>query len=91
VPHPDYFLKSFMKKTATSLALHDLLADLPEGITEIMCHPGFADPELVSSSVYNLQRESELAILTEPEVLSSVEEKNIELVNFGILKNVQVK
>jgi chitin disaccharide deacetylase len=88
VPHPDYFLKSFYGENATSLALHDLLSDLPEGVTEIMCHPGFVDRELVSSSVYNLQREGELAILTEPEVLSSVKQKNIELVNFGVLKNV---
>lgn len=83
--HPDNFLKSFYDENATHAALLDLLINLPDGITEIMCHPGYADKELMNSSIYHHQRESELSILTNSDILDFVKKSKIELINFGDL------
>lgn len=85
IPHPDYFIKSFYGENATREELHNLLANLPEGTTEIMCHPGYVDFELITSSVYHLQREKELGILTDQGIRKFIKEKRIELVNAEVL------
>lgn len=43
------------------------LQDLPPGVTELMCHPGYADAALAASS-YRTQREVELRALCDPRV-----------------------
>jgi len=83
--HPDRFLKSFYGDDATQAALLDLLADLPGGTTELMCHPGYADEELLRSSTYHRQRENEFSILTGNCVLELVKTRNIKLIHFGDL------
>jgi predicted glycoside hydrolase/deacetylase ChbG (UPF0249 family) len=85
VQHPDRFRQSFYGENATQIALHNLLADLPEGTTEIMCHPGYCDGELSRSSSYIIQRNTELFILTAPAILDFVKEMKIELINYGAL------
>jgi chitin disaccharide deacetylase len=82
---PDHLITSFYGEGATCSGLVDLLENLPNGTTEIMCHPGYADEGLMNSSDYQQQRESELSILTDHEVMECVKEKNIELINFGDL------
>jgi predicted glycoside hydrolase/deacetylase ChbG (UPF0249 family) len=49
-----------------------------------MCHPGYVDPELATST-YRQERETELAVLTHPDVEERVADLGIELVTFGIL------
>jgi chitin disaccharide deacetylase len=83
--HPDHFLKSFYGENSTRAALLELLENLPNGTTEIMCHPGYVDAELMSGSVYHHQREGELSILTSSDVLEFVKKRKIELINFGDL------
>lgn len=83
--HPDHFIKSFYDENATQAALSDLLQFLPDGITEIMCHPGYADAELMNSSIYHRQRENELSILTHSGILFFIKERKIELINFADL------
>ena len=83
--HPEHFIKSFYGENATRAVLLDLLLNLPNGTTEIMCHPGYADEALMGSSTYHNQREAELSIFTDVEVLELVKARNIELINFGDL------
>lgn len=52
---------------------------------EIMCHPGYADPELLSGSAYARQRQGELEILTDPAVRAAIEQRDIQLVSFANL------
>ena len=59
-----------------------ILTTLPDGITEIMCHPGYVDDALASSS-YQESRESEIACLTHAATLECVKAENIQLITFG--------
>ena len=60
-----------------------LLARLPEGTTELMCHPGYADADLLRTDT-RLQdsRQTELQILTDQEVRKSIATLGIRLINY---------
>jgi len=61
-----------------------LAASLPEGSTELMCHPGHLDDALRNAPTrLKESRERELAALTAPEVREALERHSIELVNFA--------
>jgi chitin disaccharide deacetylase len=85
IPSPDYFFKSFYDESCTLEYLLDALANLPEGTTEWMCHPGYADSELLNCSTYAVQRQNELALLTDEKVRKFVDNNSIELIPFGSL------
>jgi hypothetical protein len=80
---PDGFIDNFYDEDATQENLFSILAGLPDGTFELMCHPGYLSPELIANSIYNAQRERELNILTSPEVLQLVRERGIELISFA--------
>jgi predicted glycoside hydrolase/deacetylase ChbG (UPF0249 family) len=83
--YPACFISSFFGWKALRLdSLLSLLATLPEGVSELMCHPGHDDPPLAGSS-YRREREAELQLLTHPAVQEQVAELGIELVTFGVL------
>lgn len=83
--HPDHFIGTFFGRQALTVDyLFGLLKALPEGVSELMCHPGYDDPTLASSS-YRTERELELALLTRSAVRRRVAELGIELVTFGVL------
>jgi predicted glycoside hydrolase/deacetylase ChbG (UPF0249 family) len=50
------------------------------GVTELGCHPGRVTGDLVSS--YSLEREVELATLTDPDVRTRIEELGVTLVSY---------
>jgi len=79
IPHPDYFYASFFGKYAVLDHLIKLLDKLPNGLSEIMCHPGYSDDSLEQTSGYNRIREQELAALTDQSALSAIASENIEL------------
>jgi predicted glycoside hydrolase/deacetylase ChbG (UPF0249 family) len=60
-----------------------LLEILPEGTTELMCHPGYADQELRQTPT-RLQesRQTELDILTDSGIRKVVATQGIRLINF---------
>lgn len=62
-----------------------LLDRLPEGITEIMLHPGYDDATLAAQDPYRHEREGELAALRAPLLRARLERGDIRLVNFGEL------
>lgn len=84
-PSPDNFYSSFYDQDATLDSLLNLLADLPDGVSELMCHPGFIDPEIMTVSSYNSQRESERQILTDPILLAFLQDNLIHLKNYSHL------
>jgi predicted glycoside hydrolase/deacetylase ChbG (UPF0249 family) len=82
---PDHFVATFFGRRAlTPEHLFRLFDSLPQGISELMCHPGYEDAALASSS-YRAERELELALLTHPVVRQRIQEQGIELVTFGVL------
>ena len=83
--HPDHFISTFFgRETLTVEHLLSLLDTLPDGVSELMCHPGYAGADLASST-YRAERETELALLTHPAVRERVKELGVELVTFGAL------
>jgi hypothetical protein len=82
---PENFFSSFYDQSATTGKLLEILSKLSNGTSEIMCHPGFADPELMDGSSYNLQREAELKVLKDPSIKSYLQDHNIQLINFARL------
>jgi predicted glycoside hydrolase/deacetylase ChbG (UPF0249 family) len=83
--HPDRFISTFYgQETLTLDYLLHLLGTLPAGTNELMCHPGYDDPALAPST-YRQERETELALLTDPAVHRYVNELGIELVTFDVL------
>jgi len=82
---PDSFFINFYDKTATKQDLLNILENVAEGTSEIMCHPGFVDESFAKESVYNFQRERELKILTDPLIKQAIETHGIQLINFANL------
>jgi len=64
--------------TSESLAL--LLAALPEGITEVCCHPAAGAP---AGSAYSSERALELVALCDPRVVMAAKDAGLHLVTFG--------
>ena len=56
-----------------------LESDVVDGVTELICHPGYADAQLVSS--YAREREVEVATLCDPRIRRVLEDLGIELTN----------
>jgi predicted glycoside hydrolase/deacetylase ChbG (UPF0249 family) len=84
--HPDHFIGTFFGQESLTLeCLFNLIGALPLGLSELMCHPGYDDPPLASSS-YRLERETELALLTSPLVRERVDALGIELVTFAAVQ-----
>lgn len=81
--HPEHIDTSFYGTGATLDVLLGILDRLAPGTTELMCHPGYADAELLGGSSYNRQRQGELAILTDARTLARVQERGIELISFA--------
>lgn len=82
---PDAFIVNFYDDGATQEALLDIISNMEDGISELMCHPGHVDDAFARESTYNFQRERELKILTEPSVKQAIQVQNIELITFADL------
>ncbi len=79
---PDYFYENFYGDQATVCTLEYILKNLKDGVSEIMCHPGYNSASLEGISSYNNTREKELSVLTAPEILKLVDELHIKLINY---------
>ncbi len=67
--------------------LVDLIGVIPEGSTELMCHPGFCGEALMSARTRLKQsREQELSALISLEVRQAIERNGIELVTYAALE-----
>ena len=82
---PDRFVVDFYDEGATYEELLKAINSLPNGTSELMCHPGYVDQAFVNESVYNRQRERELVILTDPSIREALQANNIELITFSDL------
>ena len=82
---PNTFVVDFYDESATQENLLNIINNLSDGTSEIMCHPGYVDEAFAKESSYNFQRERELKILTDPFVKAAIELQNIELITFDDL------
>lgn len=70
IKSPDWFIDSFYGN-ATPENFISILQQLPNGVSEIMCHPGM---------------EGEVTVLTHPKVKEAIEIQNIQLISYRYLK-----
>lgn len=82
IPHPDHFYSSFFGPGVSLDHLSSILHSLPEGISELMCHPGFVDEELCTASGYAKPRQKEYEILTDSNIVQFVQKSGIVLTTF---------
>jgi len=82
----DYFCGIAQTGELTREGVAKLLASLPDGTTELMCHPGYADAELEKSAT-RLQhsRQTELEILTDTKIRKLVASQGIRLIDYGLV------
>jgi len=82
----DYFCGIAQTGELTLEGVTQLLKNLPEGTTELMCHPGYADAALQKTAT-RLQdsRQTELAILTNMEIRNLVASQGIRLIDYGFV------
>jgi chitin disaccharide deacetylase len=79
----DYFCGIAQTGVLTKKGVLQLLANLPEGTTELMCHPGYADGDLKNSATrLQASRQAELEILTDNEVRKNIAALGIRLINY---------
>ena len=64
---------------------HRFLCSLPEGVTELICHPGLRDPRLAGLDPLVGGREAELQWLTSPHLVKLLDEAGLELTSFAAL------
>ncbi len=85
IPTADRLYLTFYEKTATPKHLAWILGNLPEGVSEIMCHPGVADGELRTVSDYAEERGYELNVLTESGLPGILKQQEIHLLPYAKL------
>lgn len=85
----DYFCGIAQTGALTREGVERLLQSLPEGTTEFMCHPGYADEELRQTST-RLQesRQTELEILTNAGIRKLVASRGIRLISYKLMGDV---
>jgi chitin disaccharide deacetylase len=82
----DYFCGIAQTGEMTREGLASLLRGLPEGTTELMCHPGYVDADLERSDT-RLQesRRQEVKLLTDRGIRNLVAEQGIRLIDYGFV------
>jgi hopanoid biosynthesis associated protein HpnK len=79
----DFFCGIAQTGVLTKTGVLRLLQNLPEGTTELMCHPGYADEQLRNSATrLQKSRQTELEILTDNDIRKSIAALGIRLINY---------
>lgn len=77
---PAYVDKSFKYCLDTWVSI---MRNLPDGVNEIYCHPGYSDDVLRKYAKYVDERESEIKIMTNPYLRKCIDEERITLISFN--------
>jgi predicted glycoside hydrolase/deacetylase ChbG (UPF0249 family) len=76
----DYFNGIAVPSLLSKESMLKFIKHLPPGTTELMCHPGYSSTDNPFS---NSDREKELLILTDKDIMSEIKMNNIELISFS--------
>jgi len=79
----DFFEGGFFGPDSINLPnMSPIFADISDGVTELMCHPGEVSDELRNISGYADERQNELDVLIQPEMLGFINDERIELIGW---------
>ncbi|WP_070963306.1 chitin disaccharide deacetylase [Vibrio sonorensis] len=86
-PHYYAFTDQFYDEQVTLSKLMNHLLELKENhqCVEVMCHPAYVDDELRAISGYCYQRETELSVLANPNLVRQLEEHAIHVTDYSEL------
>jgi hopanoid biosynthesis associated protein HpnK len=83
---PDFFFGVARTGFWTKDWLIELIERLPDGSSELMCHPGYDDDELSRVKTRLRQsRANELRLLTDPDVVAKLKQQGVRLISFSNL------
>jgi predicted glycoside hydrolase/deacetylase ChbG (UPF0249 family) len=85
---PEWLDTRFYDEGVHEAILDMMIADLPEGASEWMCHPGVMDEALSAGSGYSERRADELDLLTRPGLRRELEQADVHLITFGELSGL---
>ncbi len=86
--HPDQFaVLSRIHPSRVSDFWRVLLLNLPNGLSEICCHPAYARGELAGFAEDAGQRESDLQLVMSPAVRQLIQREGIQLVGYRLLRD----
>ncbi len=77
---PDHFNGIAVPSLLSKESMLKFIKQLPQGTTELMCHPGYSS---AGNPFSNSDREKELLILTDKDIMSEIKKNNIELISFS--------
>lgn len=80
-----FYADAYFEDGGKNLLLNNLRS-VPNGTSELICHPGYVDEYLENVCTWTQVREIELGVLSDPEVLDTIRELNIRLINYNYLK-----
>jgi predicted glycoside hydrolase/deacetylase ChbG (UPF0249 family) len=83
---PQSCITGFYDEGVSNTNLSEIISAIPDGVSEMMCHPGYAERELMESSTYAAKRELELQVLISPEIRKMLELQQVQLANFSELR-----
>lgn len=66
--------------------LLESLRSIPHGTSELICHPGYVDECLENVCTWTQVREIELNVLKDPDVLETIHELRIKLINYSFFR-----
>lgn len=86
VPTPDAFVVDFYGGDTLSVDyLVRRIETLPEGTSELCCHPAHVDEALRAISSYADPRATELEVLTDPRITAALQKNGVTLARFSDL------
>ena len=81
---PEHFTGNAYVGAFDAGAVRDVLDSLEDGVTELMCHPGYVDAALpATGGSLQQQREAEVQALTSPTIREHLNALGIQLTSYG--------
>ena len=80
---PEHFFGMLAGGNLDGKLVRRIIAELPEGVSEIMTHPGVQSSDLSKLYLWGYHWEEELAAFLAPETKAEIKEQRISLINFG--------
>jgi predicted glycoside hydrolase/deacetylase ChbG (UPF0249 family) len=69
--------------------LIEMLSGLKDGVTELVCHPGFLSPEVVDRYKWHINAEEELFVLTSYRIKNAIKNNGIKIAAYGELPSIK--
>ena len=91
IRYADNILGFFDSGNIREELLMNMLNGLPEGVTELIAHPGFISADVLDRCIFHRNCEMDLAALTSRRVKKTIADNGIKLISFSDLASLPAK